>query len=158
MLNLTREYMQDAGLLWNPKKCKFIGFKRGKYCFYDDVNLTNGDVIKCLKEGENYKFMGVPQHEKIDAETLGEELCETVEKGSHIIWSSQLSDINKCKASNTFVNSAAEYYFWTVKFTIEAIREMDSIIRKIMNINGAKHTNQLNEIYYLPRSKGGRGL
>ena len=158
MLNLIKKYMKDAGLEWNPKKCKFFALIRGHYRFYDDITLDDGDVIKCLKENENYEFLGVPQHTKIDAETLQKEILKTVQKRSHIIWSSALSDINKCKASNTFVNSAAEYYFWTVKFTIEMIKEMDSTIRKAMNTNGAKHTNLMNEVNYLPRCKGGRGL
>ena len=158
ILNLIRNYMEDAGLLWNPKKCKSIAFKRGKHCVYDDITLDNGNAIKCLKEGEYYEFLGVPQHTKMDAETLGNELLNTIQKRSHIVWSSHLSDINKCRASNTFINSAAEYYFWTVKFTLEMVREMDITIRKSMNINGAKHTNQMNEIMYLQRNKGGRGL
>ena len=158
MLNLICRYMLDAGLAWNPKKCKFVAFKRGKNCFYEDITLNSGATINCLKEGENYEFMGVPQHTKMDEKTLGQDLMDIVQKRSHIIWSSELSDINKCKASNTFVNSAVEYYFWTVKFTIEVVKEMDNVIRKVMNIKGAKHTNQMNAINYLPRNKGGRGL
>ena len=69
-----------------------------------------------------------------------------------------MSDINKCNASNIFVNSAVEYYFWTVKFSVESIKDMDSIVRKVMNAQGAKHTLQLNAINYLPRNKGGRRL
>ena len=46
---------------------------------------------------------------------------KTVKQRSHIVWSSGLSDINKVNASNVFVNSLVEYYFWAVKFTIETI-------------------------------------
>ena len=135
-----------------------MALKRGKFCKYDDIKLDNGTVISCLKEGEDYKFMGVPQNSKINVNELGSELLKTVERRSHIIWSSQLTDINKCRANNQFVNAAVEYYFWATKFPINVIKEMDSIIRQNMNINGCKHTNQLNAINYLPRNKGGRGL
>ena len=135
MLNLIQKCMEDAGLIWNPKKCKFIGFKRGKYFPYDDITLENKFIIKCLEESENYKFMGVPQNTSMDSQTLGNELLDIVQKRSHIIWSSQLSDINKCRASNIFVNSAVEYYFWAVKFTINMVKEMDLTIRKAMMIN-----------------------
>ena len=64
----------------------------------------------------------------MDAEMLGNELVNTIQKRSHIVWSSQLSDLHKCRASNTFINSAAEYNFWIVKFTIEMVREMDITI------------------------------
>ena len=158
VLNLMLGFMEDAGLLWNPKKCKFTALIRGKYQQQENIRLINGDVIKCLEENDVYKFMGVPQHTKFDAQTLTTELLKVIEQRSHLIWSSLLSDINKCIASNMFVNSAVEYYFWTVKFTIETIKEMDGIIRKVMNALGAKHTQQMNVINYLPRQKGGRGL
>ena len=153
MLNLIYNCMRDAGLLWNPKKCKFMALRRGKFCWYEDITLNSGTIIKCLKEGEDYKFMGVPQSSKLNVSELGTELLKTVERRSHIIWSS-----GKCRASNQFVNSSVEYFFWAIKFPINTIKEMDILIRKSMNINGCKHTNQLNDINYLPRNKGGRGL
>ena len=48
-----------------------------------------------------------------------------------------------------FVNSLAEYCFWSEKFKNEDLRNMDITIRAAMNRNGAKHTNQTNEILYL---------
>ena len=102
--------------------------------------------------------MGVPQHTKIDTKQLSKEMLKIIEQRSHLIWSSELSDINNCNASNIFVNIAVEYYFWTVKFSVKSIKEMDSIVRKVMNAQGAEHTLQLNAINYLPRNKGGRGL
>ena len=66
--------------------------------------------------------------------------------------------MNKVVASNIFLNSSLQYYFWTEKFNLEFIRSLDREIRSVMNTLGAKHTNIMNEIIYLPRSKGGRGL
>ena len=158
MLNLIYKYMKDAGLYWNPKKCKFMGLKRGKFHVFDNITLEDGTVIKCLKEGDDYEFMGVPQNIKMNVEELASELLKIVQRRSYIIWSSNLSDVNKCKASNQFVNSAVEYFLWAIKFPINSVREMDTAIRKSMNENGCKHTNQINDLNYIPRRKGGRGL
>ena len=158
VLNIVRGLMEDAGLYWNPKKCKFTALKRGKYQQHDDITLENGDIIKCLQEEDLYKFMGVLQHTKIDVQQLSKDLLKVIEQRSHIVWSSQLSDINKCNANNSFVNSAVEYFFWTVKFNIDTVKKMDNTIRNVMNVLGAKHTQQMNAINYLPRIKGGRGL
>ena len=94
----------------------------------------------------------------MDHEELGTALLKTIQQRAHIVWSSLLSDVNKCTASNIFINSAVEYYFWAVKFPIKVISEMDTMIRKGMNTNGAKHTNLTNCINYLRREQGGRGL
>ena len=124
----------------------------------DNIILERGDVIKCLQENENYEFMGIPQRVKMDNIEIENNLLKIVKQRSHIIWSSQLSDANKCTASNIFINSCVEYYFWAVKFPVKAVREMDSAIRDSMNVTGSKHTNQMNAINYIPRIKGGRGL
>ena len=150
--------MKDAGLLWNAKKCKIMAIKRGKLAFIDDLTLSDGSIIKCLKKDETYEFMGIPQWLKMDDIALGGDLLKIVKQRSHIIWSSDLSDINKCIASNTFVNSAVEYYFWAVKFTINVIRDMDIAFRENMNVAGCKHMHLMNVINYLPRKSGGRGL
>ena len=94
----------------------------------------------------------------MDDEELGSDLLRVVKQRSHIIWSSDLSDVNKCIASNQFVNSAVDYYFWAVKFPLNTIREMDVAFRNSMNVTGGKHTNLMNAITYLPRKEGGRGL
>ena len=57
-----------------------------------------------------------------------------------------------------FVYSAIEYFLWPEKFKLGDLREMDSIIRDILNKHDAKYKLQLNASLYLPRNKGGRGL
>ena len=103
--------MEDAGLIWNPKKCKFMAMKRGKFSPCDKLTLTGGVEMKCLGETDSYEFMGVPQRTKMNVSELSEEILKVVKQRSHIIWSSDLSDVYKCQASNMFVNSAIEYFF-----------------------------------------------
>ena len=158
VLNFIKSCMGDAGLYWNDKKCKFIGMRRGKYEECENLTLSGGDIIKCLKEDESYEFLGVPQCVKMNVSELSKQLLKVVKQRAYIIWSSELSDANKCMACNQFINSAIEYYFWAVKFPINSIREMDTCIRDVMNHLGAKHTNLMNAVNYLPRNMGGRGL
>ena len=47
---------------------------------------------------------------------------------------------------------------WTEKLLLTDLRHLDNTIRQIMNEKRAKYKLQLNEILYLPRSKGGMGL
>ena len=158
LLNIIRSRMEDAGLLWNAKKCKFMALKGGKFTYEDNITLSDGSVIKCLGLNENYEFMGIPQRVKMDENALAEELLKTIKQRSHIIWSSDLSDVNKSVACNVFVNSTVEYYFWAVKFPLNAVREMDIAVRDNMNLTGCKNSHLMNVVNYLPRNKGGRGL
>ena len=95
MLNLIRERMDDAGLIWNSKKCMFMAMKQEKFTSVDNISLEDGSVIKCLGEDEMYEFMGIPQRLKMDDISLGQDLLKTVKQRSRVVWSSGLSDINK---------------------------------------------------------------
>ena len=124
----------------------------------DDMIMDDGTKISFLKPDETYKFMGVHESNKFDIDGLERGLATTVEQRTHIIWSSMLSDHNKVIATNVFVNFSLQYYFWSCKFRIDFLKEMDRTVRRVMNVCGAKHTNVMNEVLYLPRKKGGRGL
>ena len=150
--------MQCAGLLWNMKKCKYLEMKRGSFVEGDPIPIVEGVHVPSLKADETYKFMGVPQFSENDMKSLEADLLMKIKKRTHIVWSSGLSDLHKVTASNLFINSGIEYYFWTLRFNIQTLKEFDSTIRGIMNKLGAKHTNIMNSILYMPRGRGGRGL
>ena len=157
-LNRISKAMKEAGLFWNPKKCRFFEIYEGKHRISEDITLEDGTIIKSIKDDETYKFMGVPQSYKNEVGVLEDKLLKLVKQRAHIIWKSDLYDANKVYASNVFINSAIEYFFWSMKFTLKVLKDMDVAIRNAMNITGSKHTNLMNAVVYLPRMKGGRGL
>ena len=157
-LNKISIAMKEAGLFWNPKKCRFFEISRGKHNIADDINLEDGTIIKSIKDDETYKFMRVPQSYKNEIGILEDKLLKLVKQRAYIIWNSDLYDINKVYASNIFINSAIEYFFWSIKFTLKFLKDIDLAIRNAMNTSGCKHTNLMNAVVYLPRAKGGRGL
>ena len=122
-----------------------------------DLTTKTGKIIKCLKDTEKYRFLGVPESEKHDTKGLITNIARKVKQRSHILWSSPLYDVNKVEATNTFVNSLITY-MWSERFNLEDLRKIDREIRKTLNICGAKHPTQLNELLYIARTKGGRGL
>ena len=157
-MNLIKACMKDCGLEWNEKKSAGCFLKRGKFSEHVDLIMDDGTVIKCLKEGETYKFMGVYQSTQLDKEDLETKQRKIVEQRTHVIWKSDLYDFNKVIATNMFVNGCSEYYFWGCNMRIDFLRELDRCNRRVMNTCGAKHTNTMNAGLYLSRYKGGRGL
>ena len=56
----TQEALKDIGLDLNPKKCSVANVKCGKQVFDGaKVNLEGTTAIASLKEGEQYKFLGI---------------------------------------------------------------------------------------------------
>ena len=124
----------------------------------DDVTLNDGMKVKCLEDGETYKFMGIEQSTKLDKDKLESSPAVTVKQRTHVIWHSELYDCNKVLATNIFGNGCIEYYFWACNMRIDFLKEANRSVRKVMYICEGKHTNTVNDGLYLSRKKGGRGL
>ena len=157
-MGVIMEAMQKAGLIWNLKKCRYLEIYRGKFVEGQPIKINENVCVPSLEKEETYKFMGVPQFTKNDVDNLQEQLLKIIKQRAHIVWSSELSDLHKVMACNTFVNGNVEYFFWTLKMNIDTLKKFDSTIRNVMNTTGAKHTNLMNSVLYSPRHKGGRGL
>ena len=60
VLKTTKEAMAEIGLEFNEKKCAIAQVKRGVLDSRpNSTRFGESQIIKRLKEGENYKFLGV---------------------------------------------------------------------------------------------------
>ena len=162
MINLmsdTKGKMSDAGLDWNAKKCNVINIVRGLLDLStEEVVLNDGTIVKCLKSEDLYKFLGIPENVEHDIDDIVKNSKTSVRQRTNVIWTSPLSDYNKVEATNSFVHSSLEYFMWSEKFKLNDLREIDQLIRDVLNDQKAKYRLQANSSLYLTRSKGGRGL
>ena len=162
LINLMSEIkkkMSDGGLEWNAKKCNVLNIIRGRIDKTTvEVVLYDGTKVKCLKLEELYKFLGVPENELHDVENIVEKSKKTVQQRTNVTWTSPLSEYNKVVATNIFVHSSLEYFMWSEKFNLGDLREIDQLVRNIMNNVKAKYKLQANASLYIPRNQGGRGL
>ena len=159
ILSAIKEKMEDAGLFWNAKKCNVIILKRGKIDLTcDEIVLDDGTKIKCLKDEDLYKFLGVPENDIHDVDDIVTKMKKVVKQRTSVVWTSPLSDCNKVFSTNMFANSSMEYFMWSQKFNIGDIKEIDISVRSVINNVKAKYPLQMNSSLYLPRKIGGRGL
>ena len=106
--SMIKPCMLDCGLVWNAKKCKIGFLKRGKFFDCGKITLEDGMKMRCLEEGETYKFMGIEQSTRLDKDKLEASLSVTVKQRTHVIWHFELYDSNKVLATNIFVNGCIE--------------------------------------------------
>ena len=56
VLKVTKTAKEDIGLTWNEKKCSIAHIKKG---ILDSTNHNDRQSITNLKDGENYRFLGI---------------------------------------------------------------------------------------------------
>lgn len=149
VLKVTRDAMKDIGLNWNPKKCSVINIKRGQQTQGTDVKLDKDNVIKNLKDGTQYKFLGVLENVKQEDKLSLECAAKVFLQRMSVVWSSPLSDENRVIATNQYALPVLSYLMWTQT----EIKKIDREARKII-VNNIGSTALL----YLSREQGGRGL
>ena len=159
VLKATKESTKCMGMQWNEKKCAVTHMKKGALDqTTSDVKLDESAVIARLKDGEQYKFLGVQENLKQEDKLVLNCAAEVYLKRVSVIWSSPLSDHNRITATDQFALPVLAYLMRTQKWPIADLQQLDRETRKIMVENGGKHPLVSKAFLYLPRKVGGRGL
>ena len=122
------------------------------------MKLDESAVIARLKDGEQYKFLGVQENLKQEDKLVLNCAAEIYLKRVSVIWSSPLPDHNRITATNQFALPVLAYLMRTQKWPIADLQQLDRETRKIMVENGGKHPLGSKALLYLPRKVGGQGL
>ena len=115
-------------------------------------------MIESLKEGSQYKFLGVLENVNHDRQPGSSECKKVYLDRLSVIWSSPLSDYNRVLATSQFALPALTYFMWTQVCTTTDLQRLNRETRKVMVVHGAKHPLSSTDLLYLPRKIGGRGL
>ena len=90
----------------------------------------------------------------LNKEIVSKEYLNRVQK----IWSSELSDLNKVIAHNSFVVPIITPTIGIIEWTIDEIRQIDINTRKFLTWARSFHPNSDVDIIHMSRAKRGRGL
>ena len=117
--------------------------------------MDESTVITSLKEGTQYKFLGVLENLKQDDQLALKVASKVFLRRMSVIWSSPLSDFNRVIASNQFALPVMSYLIWTQNWPITELKRIDREARKIIIENGGRHPLSSTAMLYLTRGKGG---
>ena len=78
-----------------------------------------------LKDGEQYKFLGVQENLKQEDKLVLNCAAEIYLKRVSVIWSSPLSDHNRITATNQFALPVLAYLMRTQKWPIADLQQLD---------------------------------
>ena len=150
--------MEDVGLQWNERKCVVVHVKRGCLQESSDMRCGEQELVKCLKEDCQYKFLGVLENIRQEDNLALDNAARVYLQRMSVIWSSPLSDYYKVVASNQFTLPVLAYFMWTQVWPIAELQRLDRESRKIIVENGGKHPSASSDLFYLSRRLGGQGL
>ena len=158
MLETVTQFSNEVGMNFGEAKCAYQSIERGRRKPENESLYVNGLNIQEIKEGDNYKYLGIDESVRIDGPLNKDRIRKEYKSRVRKIWKSELNGYNKVIAHNAFVVALVIPTIGILKWTKKEISDLDVITRKILTMTGSFHKAGDTDRLYAHRSKGGRGL
>ena len=87
-----------------------------------------------------------------------EEAFKEYENRLWAVWTSPLSIPRKVRAINVYALPVLQYYMWTTDWSLNHLKELHRLTRKVINDCNGKHKYESTPLLYLRPEQGGKGL
>ena len=157
LTNTVRIFSSDIKMKFGFEKCAKVTINRGKLIKGCGIPILDGE-IKNLEIEEEYKYLGLLESDQLCAKKIKTKAKETYKKRLRNILKSKLHGRNQITAINTYALPVLTYPAGVIKFTVQDLKELDTMTRKHLTMYGALHPRSDVDRLYVARAKGGRGL
>ena len=132
--------------------------EKGKILKSVGIELPDDKVIKSLREGEKYKYLGILEADKVLEEKMKLNVSKEYVRRLRKILKSKLNGGNLVRGVNTWTVSLLRYSAAFVSWRKSELQAIDRKTRKLFTIYGALHPKSDVDRLYIPRKERGRGL
>ena len=110
----------DIGMEFGREKCAALILERGKAKLSEALLVLDESRINCLKEGEDYKYLGVPE-----AGGILYQRKKTFVRRVRKVANSKLKGVNLIIAINVWAAWLMRYAGWIVKWSKHEFCDLD---------------------------------
>ena len=158
MLETVTQFSNEVAMNFGEAKCAYQSIERGRRKPENESLYVNELTIQEIKEGDNYKYLGIDESVRIDGPLNKDRIRKEYKSRVRKIWKSELNGYNKVIAHNAFAVALVIPTIGILKWTKKEISDLDVITRKILTMTGSFHKAGDTDRLYAHRSKGGSGL
>ena len=72
LIQSIRRFSQDIGMEFGIQKCAMLKIVGGKMVECEEISLPNGEKIRSLEKGQDYRYLGVLQCDTIKKKEMKE--------------------------------------------------------------------------------------
>ena len=103
LIQAVRIFSKDIGIEFGIEKCAMLVLKRGKVATSNGIKLPDESVIKSVKDGESYKYLGMLQADQIKHHEMKDKVMKVYKRRVRKILETKLNAGNLIKGINTWV-------------------------------------------------------
>ena len=120
--------------------------------------MPDGELIKSLREGQSYKYLGILEEDKLLEEKMKLNVFKEYIRWLSKVLKSKLNGGNLVRGVNTWTVSLIRYSALFVSWRKSELQAIDRKTRTLFAMYGALHPKSDVDRLYIPRKEGGRGL
>ena len=142
------------GFEWGLQKCAAIEVNRGKLMEGGNLTVSREESIQIMSKDDHHKFLGTVENSKQLDELITQTLSQEYIRRLSVIWTSNISIPRKIKATNTFAIPLLQYSFWTCRWTLEKLKQLDCKTREVINKYSGRNRKSSVAMTYLSYDQG----
>ena len=156
LVQTVRVFNEAIGMEFAIEKCSMLVIDKEKIVKSVGTELPNGKVIKSLKKGESYKYLGILEVHKVLEEKMKLNVSKRYIRRLRKVLMSKLNGGNLVRGVNTWAVSLLRYSAAFVSWRRSELQTIDRKTRKLFTIYGALHLkSDVDRLYiYLEKKEG----
>ena len=154
LIHAVRIYSQDIGMKFGIEKFSLFVMKSGKQHLTNGTELPNQDKIRALAENETDIYLGILEANTIKEVEMKDKIQKEYLRRTWKLQETKLSSRNLIKAINTWVVPFVRYSGPFLKWTRDALKQMDQRKRKLMTMNKPLQPRDDVDRLYILRKEG----
>ena len=158
LVQTVKVFSKDIGMDFGVEKSAMLVMKRGKKTTSDGIKLPDNIVIKSLKEGEGYKYLGILQIDEVQEKETKRNVSNEYKRRVRKILETKLNGGNIIKGINSWAIPVLRYSAAFINWTKTELQWMDRRTRKLLTMHNGLHPRSNVDRAYISRKEGGRGL
>ena len=133
------------------EKCAMLVMEKRKILKSIGIDLPDGNVIKSLQEGENYKYLGILEADKFLEKKMKFNVSKEYVRSLRKVLKSKPNVGNLVRGVNTWAISLLRCSAAFVSWRKSEVQAIDRKTRKLVTIYGALHPIPDVDRLYIPR-------
>ena len=158
LVQTVRVFSEDIGMKFSIEKCSMLVIKRGKKVKSDGIKLPDDTVMKALRDGEGYKYLGILQADDLQKKEMKIKALNEYKKRVRKIVTTKLNGRSIVKGINTWAIPVLRYSAPFLSWTKTELQSIDGKTRKLLTMHNGLHPRSDVDRLYIPRKVGRRGL
>ena len=158
LVQTVRVFSEDIGMKFSIEKFSMLVIKRGKKVKSDGIKLPNDTVMKALRDGEGYKYLGILQADDLQKKEMKIKVLNEYKRRVRKIGKTKLNGRNIVKGINTWAIPVLRYSAPFLSWTKTELQSIDGKTRKLSIMHNGLHPRSDVDRLYIPKKVGERGL